>query len=279
MSNTKVEVMEAVRAAAVFARLNVPKAAGALALVMVLNVAGGLTSGNIAAAIVLSVLGVLAGVMANGALLRLAFADEHPGDPEFRVGPLGLQFRRTELRLLGAIALVCFFVVLVFLFMLLLMVVVAIATMALGHASLPTPTAQTPLPPEAQAAVSVMLLVFFAMATWVLVRICPYPAATVAEKKVQVFSTWAMTRGAALQIFAAMMLLMVPIFALAMAVSAAHAFPAVQGALSLVFAAVGSFVVGPMLTGLYAHLYRTLRHGAPVTAPPPANGVAAGPWG
>lgn len=280
MSNNKVEVMGAVRAAADFARKNVRHTAGVLALVMVLNVAGDLGGRNVLLSIVVGVGTVLAGVMANAALLRLAFADEHPGDPDFRIGPQGFQWGRTEIRLLGAILLVALFFVLALLVLLLLAVVAAIATMALGHPNAPIPTPQTPLPPAGQLAISVLVTLFVLAGLWVAVRICVYPAATVAEKRVQVFSTWALTRGHFASIFAALVLVLAPAMILAVGIEACSAFPAVQGVLALVFAAVSAFVVGPMVTGLYAHLYRILRVAQiPRPAPLENSSALAGPWG
>ena len=282
MTRTKVPVLEAVRAAVRFAQVNVPKAAGALTLVMLLNIAGGMTGRAVYLAFAFGVLGLLAGVMANAALLRLAFAEEHPGDPEFRLGPFGLQWGRPELRLLGAVLLVMLFVVLAALLMVLLAIIVSVATLAANgvHAVAPDPAH---LPPAAQVAVSLLILVFALAGLWVAVRICLYPAATVAEQRVQVFSTWKLTQGAFWPIFAAILLLLAPAFLLVLAIQAARALPAAQAALSVIFSAVGAFVIGPMITGLYAYLYGGLRSGgpAPALATPTSlkSDGLAGPWG
>jgi hypothetical protein len=218
-------------------------------------------------------------VIANGALLRLAFAAEHPGDPEFRIGPQGFQWGKPETRLLGAMLLVCLFALLGLLFVVVLAVIVAIATMALGHPNAPLPTADTQLPQNAQVAISVMATIFALAGLWVAVRICLYPAATVAEKKLQVFSTWRLTHGNFWRILAAVALVMAPALLLACAILVSTAFPAVQVGLTLVFAAVSAFVVYPMIAGLYAHLYRVLRP-VSVQMPTASGGSAlAGPWG
>jgi len=112
MSHPKVSVMEAVASAVHFAQANVRHVAGILALVMVANIAGDVVGGSAFGIALGSAITVLIGVIANGALLRLAFADEHPGDPEFRVGPQGFQWGKPETRLLGAVLLVFLFALL-----------------------------------------------------------------------------------------------------------------------------------------------------------------------
>jgi hypothetical protein len=272
-------VMEAVASAVHFAQANVRHVAGILALVMVANIAGDVVGGSAFGIALGSAITVLIGVIANGALLRLAFADEHPGDPEFRVGPQGFQWGKPETRLLGAVLLVFLFALLALLFVIVLAVIIAIATMALGHPNAALPTAQTQLPQNAQVAISVMGAIFAFAALWVAVRICLYPAATVAEKKVQVFSTWRLTHGNFWRILATVVLVMAPAILLACAITVSTAFPAVQGVLTLVFAAVSAFVVYPMIAGLYAYLYRALR---PVSIQMPTasdSSALAGPWG
>lgn len=279
MSNAKVSVMDAVAAAVHFARAHVRHVAGILALVMLANIAGDVVGRNAFGIAAGSAITVLIGVVANAAMLRLAFADEHPGDAEFRIGPQGFQWGKPETRLLGAVLLVFLFALLALLFLIVLVVIVAIATMALGHPGAPLPSAQTQLPQNAQIAISVMGTIFALAALWVAVRICLYPAATVTEKKVQVFSTWKLTHGQFWRILAAVALVLAPAILLACAIEVSNAFPAVQGVLTLVFAAVSAFVVGPMIVGLYAHLYRVLRP-ISVQMPQPSDSSAlAGPWG
>ena len=123
----KLPVMAAVRSADAFRRLHARDAIGALTLTAVSAIL--MSFGNAIHGLLLQALGMLGelagGLMAMGALLRVAFADEHPGEAAFRPGPYGLQWRNTEWRLLGAGALV-----------LLLCLLAALAATALAFAVL-----------------------------------------------------------------------------------------------------------------------------------------------
>jgi hypothetical protein len=278
MSKAKISVMEAVRAAGDFARANVRHVAGVLVAVLVLNIASG-AAVRTPLGFFIGLAGFVIGVMANAALLRLALAGDHPGDPEFRIGPQGFQWGKPELRLLGAMALLVLFMLLAALFLFLIALVVAVATYSLGDPHAAMPSDYTQLPPNLQLAFSVLLLIFLLACVWVGVRLCLYPAATITEKKVQLFSTWHLTRGQFWPIFAALLTLFVPVLLLAMAVQAASAYPVVQGALAVVLNVGVTFGVAPMVIGLYAHLYRTLHPMAAPVAGAPSTSTLAGPWG
>ena len=275
----KPAVMEIVRSAIAFARANVPRVAGVLALVMLLNIAGAMAASPFARATTLLAT-LLAGVMANAALLRLAFADEFPADPEFRIGPQGFQFGGQELRLLGAILLLVLFGLIALLFMILL---AALFTVGLifshGHANL-TPEAASHSP-DVQMMLSVLILLFAAAAVWVWIRVFTYPAATIAQKRVQVFSTWRLTAGAWWRIFAAVVLLSLPALASDLLLMLAPSPSAIVGVLAVASAAIHAFLEVPLLCGLSAAVYRRLH--APMPLPfvgqPQAQPGLAGPWG
>ena len=222
--------------------------------------------------------------MANAALLRLAFVDEHPADPDFAIGPQGFQFGRPELRLLGAIGLLLLFAVLAVLFLLLLAFVFTIALVVAVHGQTAVPTAATTLPPDVQAMLSLLILAFALGFLWMAVRVCLYPAATIATQHVQVFSTWTLTDGNWWRIFAAFLLLLLPAIVLAGFLSASQRYPALQAGFAILSAAVNAFVEIPLFCGLYAYLYKHLRSAAPAPAIATAAGEApsaglAGPWG
>jgi hypothetical protein len=246
---------------------------------MVLNLAGDMASSR-AAQILTFVAAFLVSLMANGALFRLAFADQHPGDPEFKPGPQGLQFAGTEARLLGAVLLVGLFVALAVLFLLLIVVIFAIAAVVTVHGEVDPTTAIKQ--PDVQALLSLLLLVFVAVMLWAAVRIGLYPAATVAEKKVQVFSTWRLTAGNGWRIFAAMLITVSPALIMQGLVNAASGTPTLLAGFAILSAAVNAFIELPLFCGLYASLYRRL-HGAASTLAIPAAADAstglAGPWG
>lgn len=83
-------------------------AAYALAVWTAIGVAGAVGSGG-AVGIGLAVLGAVAGLVAIGACLRIAVADNLEGARALGLGPGGLQIGRAELRLLGAAALCLLF--------------------------------------------------------------------------------------------------------------------------------------------------------------------------
>ncbi len=276
---TKPPVMEVVRSAILFARTNVMKVAGVLALVMLLNVASEAAGGVIA--IALTVVATLLGsLMANAALLRLAFADEHPGDPDFKIGPQGFQFGRPEVRLLGAIVLLSLFFFLAILFLLVLAFIFTIALVAAVHGQTVVPANAEQLPPDVRAMLSVLILLFGAAMLWAAVRVCLYPAATIADKRIQVFSTWRLTAGSWLRIFAAFLILLAPAIVLAALIKASQPYPAVQAGFAIVSAAVNAFVEVPLFCGLYATLYKALRTAGPAISRGDAGPAGlAGPWG
>ncbi len=279
----KAPILESVRAAIVFARASVPRVAGVLGLVMLLNVASDMAAGK-AAAVLMLVATLLGSLMANAALLRLAFAEEHPADPQFAIGPQGFQFGWPELRLLGAIALLMLFAVLAILFLLLLAFIFTIALVVAVHGQTAVPTDAATLPPDVQAMLSLLILVFAAGLLWMAVRVCLYPAATIAAQRIQVFSTWKLTSGNWWRIFAAFVLLLLPAIVLAGFLEASQHYPALQAGFAILSAAVNAFVEIPLFCGLYAYLYKHLRGAgpAPAIATPagetPSTGLA-GPWG
>ncbi|WP_174300664.1 hypothetical protein [Caulobacter sp. S45] len=276
-------VLESVRAAILFARASVPRVAGVLGLVMLLNIAGDM-AGGWAAGVSTLVATLLGSLMANAALLRLAFSDEHPGDPEFSIGPQGFQFGRPELRLLGAIGLLMLFAFLAVLFLLLLAFIFTIAMVVAVHGQTAVPTAATTLPPDVQAMLSLLILTFALALLWMAVRICLYPAATVATQRIQVFSTWRLTGGNWWRIFAAFVLLLLPAIVLAGLLEASQHFPPLQAGIAILSAAVNAFVEIPLFCGLYAYLYKRLRSANSTPAMSAAAAEVrseglAGPWG
>lgn len=268
MTTRKAPVLEAVRAAVETAKTNAPRASGALALNAAVSIAVQLLGLNGGALFGLSVAGLLASVVANGALYRLAFADEHPDDPEFRPGPLGLQWGRPEFRILGAMLLLFLLLFLGFLLWFVLAIVVAAATLVATGGAPATPDAA---PPAARAAAALLGLVFVVAALWVLIRICTYQAASVAEKRVQVFSTWTLTRGQFWRILAAIILVSLPMLVAGLIAETFRMTIATTVVGAVLVGAVNGFVQIPLFNGLSAYLYRVLRPGNPGLAGPFAS--------
>jgi hypothetical protein len=277
----RVLVMDSVRAAVAFARANVGRVAGVLALVMLLNIAGDMAASPFAL-VATTLATLLAGIMANAALLRLAFAEEAPSDPEFRIGPQGFQFGGPELRLLGAMLLLLLFGFIALLFMVLIAALIDVGLIfSHGGGAVLTPEAASHSP-EMQLTSAVLILIFGVMAIWVWVRVFTYPAATIAAKRIQVFSTWRLTHGRSLSIFAAVLIVFSPVLVLDVLLMAAQGRPGLMLVLAVLSAAAHAFLEIPLLCGLSAHVYKALRATpAPVAAgaAPPASPGLAGPWG
>lgn len=272
MSGRKISIPSSVKAAFDFAKVNAPKTAGVLSIILLLDIASVFTPGSPLSPAHLALMGVEAvfGVIAQGALYRLAFQTEHSGDPEFRIGPLGLQWGKPELRLLGADLLLLFLVVLAFLFWVIILIV------GLGAGMFVSGTGGAPLPPtpaqESHVLAAFAPLLLIAVAVYV--RICLYSAATVAERKVAVFSTWSLTKGYFWTILAAVVVIAIPIAALNFLAGLPGEPRAATLVIQLLTCVLDAFLIRPMYCGLFAHLYAALRPGAVVEA-----GAARGPWG
>ena len=288
MSGRKISVQASIKAAFEFARVNAPKAAGVLSIILLFDVAAVLAPASTSLTPTLLALKgfeALFGVIAQGALYRLALADAHGGDPEFRTGRLGLQWGKPESRLLGAHLLLFFLVFLGVLFWVMILIVSLGASMfanSAGAGSLGAPSlGSAPISPTPQQA-SQLLLTFAPLGLvflFVYVRICLYGAATIAERKVAVFSTWRLTRGHFWPILAAMLLIAVPIAVLDLIATLPGVPRAATIVLELLSCVVDAFLIRPMYCGLYAHVYAALRTGAPVEAGAVGVGAARGPWG
>ncbi|MHB8283241.1 MAG: hypothetical protein ACYDD1_01050 [Caulobacteraceae bacterium] len=274
MAGTKVPVAESVRASIAFLKASVPQTYGILGLVMIVNLAGWFMTAN---PVISMLVAIPFGVMASAALMRLAFIEEHRGDPAFRLGPLGLQWGMPEWRLLGALGLLALLLLIGVLFLVMLVFVFGAAAVLTAGAKSVQAVGAAPASPAATLTGSLLLLVGMLIAMFVAVRVCLYPAATVTTGKIQVFSTWPLTRGQFWHILGAMVLLNLPSLVLSMLAVYVPASLGLTAVFGVVLSAVNAFIELPLLNGLYAHLYKGLRQSVVVAAPiPTAN---AGPWG
>jgi hypothetical protein len=286
MSGRKISIRASLRAAFEFARVNAPKTVGVLSIILVFDLAAVFTPASAAftpTVLVLRGLEALFGVVAQGALYRLALAGAHGGDPEFRAGPLGLQWGKPETRLLGAHLLLYFLLFLGLLFWVIIMIVTLGAGMfatstgagPLGSASL----SSAPISPTPQQASQLLLTFapFGVIALFVYLRICLYGVATVAERKIAVFSTWRLTRGHVWPLFAAVLLIAAPIGLLDVVANLPDVPRDATLVLELLACVVDAFLIRPMYCGLYAHVYAGLQTSAPLEVG--AVAAARGPWG
>jgi hypothetical protein len=193
------------------------------------------------------------------ALMRVAFADENPGDRTFRPGPGGLQLGRVEWRLLGVTLLkwgVIFASVVA-----VLALVSIVGVMISRGAGL-----------DGAAALSILL--FLPGFVYLSARLSLAGPATVAQRRPLLWSTWGMTRGNVLNLLGAsalMALIMVVEvavllmlgFPLASGVERALGFSSFPGlAYALIVGAVIALITAavelPLVVGLLAHTYRVL---------------------
>ena len=270
MSN--VPVLQAVQAAESFRRLHWRRVAGVLGVVAFGSTlsTGGALADNLTVRAWGEILYIAASVMAFTALLRLAFIDEHPDDPEFVPGAQGFQFRKPELRLLGVGALLVFVLALAAcLAFFVVMVVVAGAGIGKLTADATPESVAAAVGPGGRAVVGLVLAGFLAGMIYFSVRIGLATPATIARKQITLFQTWPLTKGQFWRILAASALIGLPAIGAGIVVAlltgslggtadnplnlpTALAVGAIQGM-------VAGFIALPLNVGLIAYLYRGLR--------------------
>jgi hypothetical protein len=214
-----------------------------------------------------------------GAIIRLAFAAEHPDDPRFRVGTMGLQWRGMELRMFGASALW-----LVFILILLLLLSIAVAAPVMGTmlsqgglpAAPPKPLA-APMTladmtktfgPTGGMIMQVGLLVSELVLAFVVTRLSLYLVATGESGRISVLRTWKLTRGHFWQVFATSLVIGLPTV-LIMSVGAGAGLPLngqpaplAPGEIflySLVCGGWAGAAAMPLSAGVQAYFYRNLK--------------------
>ena len=208
-----------------------------------------------------------------GAVMRLAFAADHPDDPEFRLGSLGLQWRRMELRLFLANLLLVAFLALVLIVAVGLVIVLLGAVLAAklaGHGPI-TPAMMKsanlshilgPDLPVVAVTVVLFVLLFF------IVRLGLYAAATADSRKIVVMKTWNLLRGHFFQFFAATMVLSLPTMlimgvgggaGLPLAGQPSPLGPGETFIYSLICGAWAGAAAMPLSAGVQAYFYRNLK--------------------
>ena len=216
---------------------------------------------------------IFASVLAYGALLRVAFAAEHPGDADFVIGSAGVQWGKPEWRLFGATLLLMLFYLFVAIGVIFLLFLVAVVFAAAEGVKSATATGLLHSP--SGIAVVVVLIVCVIGIVWSSIRLSLSLPATVDRKQVQVFSVWSLTKGYAVTLLVAGVVCLLPGLILATAavwlkfgLGAAMTLPEAV-LIGAVVALVTVFVQSPLVIGLYSHFYRLLRvQGAGVASEP-----------
>jgi len=208
-----------------------------------------------------------------GAMIRLAYGGEHPGDPQYQVGGLGLQWRGMELRMLGADALVT-----VFLVILTLLLVIALLAPVLGtvmsHGTIPNASTLTPdqlnqmLGPSGSTIMEVGQIVLRLVLAFVVIRLSLYLPATAESGRISIFRTWKLTRGHFWQIFAATLVIGLPtVLIMSLGVGAglsldgrpAPLAPGETFLYSLICGGWAGAAATPLAAGVQAYFYRNLK--------------------
>jgi hypothetical protein len=239
-----------------------PRAAGALAVVAILDTAEGLAlaSRHFSRAGIVAFAGILATVMARGALLRIGLAHRRAGDEDMPPGWAGFQWGRVEARLLAVTALRAFlFGLLAALLVTVLMslyVGLAAAQPGAGGVASPERWRKT-LDPVGWTVVSAAALAGGAGLAWVWLRVYLGFAATVALARVMLLSTWPLTRGHVWRLARAVVLASAPVLAIGLVLVASRS--ALGPAGCAVAAGVGhAFLALPLSAGLMSTVYDRL---------------------
>jgi hypothetical protein len=268
-----ISVTEGAGAAFDFLARSWSRAAGALALAGLLGAAAGLAfqDRNLARAWLLSAAYFVAVIMAQGALLRFAYAGRRPADRTLPPGFGGFQWGAVEWRLLGVSLLrALLFGLLGALFLTVvaaLYVGLAASEARAGFAAAAHAGWRPSLDSVGWTVVGAVGLAGAAGLSWVGSRLYLAFAATVAVGRVQLLSTWTLTRGRAWRILGAVILVWLPGLGLALAARIGQRLltPGSGGEARMVVAAsnlfVGlghAFLTLPLSVGLMIYLYDRL---------------------
>jgi hypothetical protein len=284
MASSQVTIGAAIRYAWTLLRANFRAIWGVLALAALastVSTAGRITS-NLGLQAIAAPAVLVTTLMVYGALFRLAFADRHADQPEFRIGHQGLQWGGVEWRMLAASVLVVVFLTIIALT--LLCGLAAIVTGVLAAQGVQPATSMTPEQFVAAVGKPWNPTVVFGVAVvsvvlaYLRVRLSLAAPASADQKGVRVLQTWKHTRGHVWPMLAAMLFVILPAMIIsgwiARSMMSDEGLPVDVGPTATLFAALalgatlGLFVT-PMIAGVYAYFYRALALRAPPPAPRP----------
>ena len=216
-----------------------------------------------------------------GSIYRLGAVTQGRENPELKLGALGLQWGRMELRILSA-------TVLLFVFFAILLVLMSIALSAplmgiVMNKGIPLEQVKTPeqlqraLGPQVTQVAAIIQLVILAVLGWVGARLMLAPAASALSGRVAVLRTWKLTKGAGWRLFVCCCLVYAPICLTVMLAAAG-----VNGELSsftpaqiLAYSVLSGMLAGaastPLSAGVQVYFYKALVLAA---APKPDDGAS-----
>ncbi len=268
-----VSVTEGAGAAFSFLKRSWRRAAGALTLAGLLNGAAAFSFLNrdFARACGLFVACLLASIMAQGALFRFAGGANRPGDQGSSIGPGGFQWGAVEGRLLAVVLLRgLLFGLLGALFLTVVAAIyvgMAAAEAAPGFAVAAQSGWRPTLGLLGWAVVAGAGLAGLAGLGWIALRLYLAFPATVALGRVQLLSTWVLTRGRVLPILGALILIALPSLGVILAARFGRGLLAsgawgdrrlIAGICSLITGLGHNFLIAPLSVGLMTHLYNRL---------------------
>ncbi len=209
-----------------------------------------------------------------GAVIRLAFGADHPDDPEFRLGAMGLQWRWTELRMLGAQALLIIFMLILALLLAIAVSAPAMAVLLSRLSTIPATFTQADvtraLGPTGMQVLNLASLGVQLVLMFVFTRLSLALVATGDRKKVSVLRTWKLTRGHFFQILAASLVIGLPtVLIMSVGIGAGTALDGKPAPLAPGETFLYSLICGgwfgaaamPLAAGVQAYFYRNLKTG------------------
>ena len=211
---------------------------------------------------------VVAAVMAQGALFRIVLSERRASAQSASAGWSGLQWGQMEWRLLAVTLLRAALFTLLVALLLTVMAALYIGLSAArsGHAVGDVANFRGPMDPLISMVLSSTAIAGAIGLSWVGIRVFLAFAATAILGRVQLLSTWPLTRGHAWSILGSLILVSAPMILAASAIRAGRVLlsvrfeehPANAAVLGLIMGVSHAFLVLPLSVGLMAYLYDRL---------------------
>ena len=265
----RLDVMESVRSAINGWRAAMQACAGSLALFGLATAANEIASAtnNSTGVAVTFVIVLVMGIMTSAALYRHALGPFHRSERSFALGPYGLQWAKPELRLMGALGLQAFIVLLGVLALIFVLMLISVGAVAAGMGVGDKASAEALLASPGGKVMIGVILAFCGLVVWASLRLGFSYAATIDRSKVQVFATWGMTDGIVLPLLGGLLLISLPTILLlggtgvimGSAQGTAEQGIDMPGAITVgLLSGIVAAVQAPLTTGFFAAAYRSV---------------------
>lgn len=260
MAQARFSIREAVAEGFAFWRTHWLKAIGSLTLLATVVLVTSFQSGTPAGAVVSILLVSIAQLPAMGAFYRIALEGEG-GDPASGNGPLGLQWKGLETRLLGVFGLTFLLSVIIVMVVLFVAAAITAGLVAGDPDAVGSPEAlMAGLGQGGRMALNLIALAVLFGLVVLAARLSMATPATVAQRRIRFLSSLTMTRGMAVPIFATLFVINAPILLIQFLGSSllGRQDPVMAIAVNAVVAAIGVYFYIPILVGAMSHIYRKL---------------------